>query len=251
MTRISSPLIMGKNCIREVLRTSPSRIAALYTLPACSEEDLYKECQKAGISIVHSNKNDLSELVNSTSHQSYVAKLKPRTFADIRAFLDASESKEYSMVVMLDSIYDPQNFGSILRAAECLGVDAVVYSKNRGADLTPVVGKVSSGASELVPLIRVSNLAESVELFKKHGFFVFSAHLDSESKSIYEVRFPEKTLIILGSEGEGVQPLLRKKSDETVQIPMMGQIDSLNVSQASAVLFFACRASWSRSELKP
>lgn len=235
-------LIMGKNCIREVLDKEPGKIRKVYTIESNNSDSLYQELLHHRIPIEHTNKQDLSQLVNSTSHQNYVAELKQREFQDAHSFLESISEKSTSLVLMLDSIFDPHNFGAILRAAECFGVEGVVYSKNRGADLTPVVSKVSSGASELVPLIKVSNLAETVKLFKEHYFSVVSAHLEENSKSLYEFDFSERTLLILGSEGSGVQPLLRKKSDYTVQIPMLGKIDSLNVSQAAAVFLYSFRS---------
>jgi len=234
-------LIMGKNCISEVLRNSPERIEKVFTVKTNSNDSLYKELQKNRVPIKHVGKHDLSELVDSTSHQSYIAAVKSRNLLNIHDFLESVSEKEQCFVLMLDSIFDPHNFGAILRTAECFGVDCVVYSKNRGADLTPVVSKVSSGASELTPLMKVSNLAESAKLFQDEGFAVISADVGDDSHSIYDFNYPEKTLLILGSEGEGVQKLLRKRSDYIVKIPMQGNIDSLNVSQAASVFLFAYR----------
>ena len=143
-----------------------------------------------------------------------------------------------SLILILDSIFDPQNFGSILRASECMGADAVIYSKNRGSSLTPSAAKASSGASELIPLIEVSNLAETVRKLKKNDYSVITAEIKKEAKDIRHFSFPKKTALIMGSEGKGVQPLLSKMADCSVYIPMFGKIDSLNVMQA-AVVFLA------------
>lgn len=233
---------MGKNCIAEVVRAAPEKIDCVYTVQTNSSDALYKELQKNKISIKHTNKHELSQLVDSTSHQSYIAIVKQRNFLNVYDFLEDISEKERSIVLMLDSIFDPHNFGAILRTAECFGVDCVVYSKNRGTDITPVVSKVSSGASELLPLLKVSNLAETAKLFQDRGFSVISADVGDDSKSIYEFECPEKSLLILGSEGEGVQKLLRKRSDYIVKIPMQGNIDSLNVSQAAAVFLYSFRS---------
>jgi 23S rRNA (guanosine2251-2'-O)-methyltransferase len=235
---------MGKNTILEVLRKEPKRIKKVYTSENNANDPLYQELSKKKIPIEHVNKQELFQLVNSTSHQSFIAELKNREFQDIHEFLQNSEEKSTCFVLMLDSIFDPHNFGAILRSAECFGIDGVIFSKNRGADLTPVVSKVSSGASELVPLLKVSNLAESMKLFQEEGFSVISADVGEGSLSIYEFDFPEKSLLILGSEGEGVQPLLKKKSDYIVKIPMHGLIDSLNVSQAASVFLYSYRSQY-------
>lgn len=223
---------MGRNCVREVLATSPERIVEVYT---CSkEDDLLNALQRKKIPIKFKGKNELTSMVNSDSHQSFVAAVKERGHQTLKEFLDNPLSK--SIVVMLDSIYDPQNMGTIFRAGECFGVDAVVYSKNRGTDVTPVVTKTSSGATEHVTIIKVSNLAESVRQFQEAGYEVITAEAGKSSVSLYDFQFPEKSLIIMGSEGEGVQPILSKNADHKVMIPMLGTIDSLNVSQASAVI---------------
>lgn len=236
-----NPLIMGKNCIFEVLRKSPRRIIKVYTSEGSKNDPLYLSLLKHKVPIVHLNKQELSQIADSSSHQSFVAACKPREFLNLQRFLEISEGSDKSLVLMLDSIVDPHNFGAILRAAECFGIDCVVFSKNRGTDLTPVVSKVSSGASELISLIKVSNLAETVSSFQRQGFSVLAADVGERAQSIYEFSFPDKTLLILGSEGEGVQPLLKKKSDAIVKVPMLGAIDSLNVSQAASVFLFAWR----------
>jgi 23S rRNA (guanosine2251-2'-O)-methyltransferase len=226
---------MGKNSIRELLRTSPERIMEVYTCHTSEKDPLQAELSKKRIPIREVNKNKLTEMVHSDSHQSFVAVVKEKPPVELKQFLKQATDKTHSLVVMLDSIYDPQNMGAILRAAECFAADLVVYSKNRGTDITPVVSKTSSGATELVPICKVSNLAETLKLFKEAGYWVVSAEGGSNSTSIYTFDFPEKTLLILGSEGEGVQQILSKNADFRISIPMLGQIDSLNVSQASAV----------------
>ena len=228
---------MGRNCIFEVLKVAPERLVEVYTHQT---DELYEQLKAQNIPIKKRSKKELSDMVASDSHQSYVAAIKEINRPVVKEFLQSPRDK--SLVLMLDSIFDPQNFGALLRAAECFGVDLVVYSKNRGTDVTPVVSKTSVGASELVPLSRVSNLAETAKAFQKAGYWVLAADVGEKSQSLYNVQFPEKTLLIMGSEGTGIQPLLLKLCDLHVSIPMLGQIDSLNVSQATAVLLNAYRA---------
>jgi 23S rRNA (guanosine2251-2'-O)-methyltransferase len=227
-------LIMGKNCLNEVLKTSPNTVQKVF----CSkgEEPLLKKVKGFNIPIEIVSKKKLSSMVNSESHQGIVAALYPRFYLDLPRFF--KKIKTRALVLMCDGITDPQNFGAILRAAECFGVDAVVFSKNRNVEITPVVTKASVGASELVPLLRVSNLAETVKQFQDHGFIVAAAAAGENGVSVYDWTFPERTLLILGAEGKGVQPLLKKKADLCLEIPLRGQIDSLNVSQAASILLF-------------
>ncbi|MBT3393629.1 MAG: 23S rRNA (guanosine(2251)-2'-O)-methyltransferase RlmB [Waddliaceae bacterium] len=233
-------LIMGKNCISEVLRASPSRIVEVYTSQK-SDDALYRELIKKKIRVKEVPKRDLGSLVNSDSHQSYVAAVKERGQPALKDFLVSSRDADKNLVVMLDSIYDPQNLGAILRSCECFGVDLVIYSKNRGTDITPVATKTSAGASELVDIAKVSNLAETIRAFKKEDFWVVCAEAGEESSSLYGFDFPDKTLLVLGSEGKGIQPIISKNADFRVYIPMLGNIDSLNVSQAAAVFLNSYR----------
>lgn len=232
--------IMGKNAILEVLKASPQRLIEVYT--SQDESDfLVSELRKAKVPVKRKNKHELTRLVDSDSHQSFVAAIKERSQPNLEQFL--SEDREKSLVVMLDTIGDPQNMGSILRACECFGVDLLVYSKNRGVDITPTVVKVSSGAAELVNVVKVSNLANVVDNFQKSGYQVLATDLGEGAQSVYHFQFSSKVVLIMGSEGEGVRHLLKKKSDHRIYIPMKGVLDSLNVSQATAVIlsFISCQ----------
>jgi len=228
------PLIMGKNCLHEVLKTNPKAIQKIFT--SKENDPILKKAKGFNIPIQFVPKPRLSAMVNSESHQGVVARLYQRAYPDLRSFL--RNPSEKSLILMCDGITDPQNFGAILRAAECFGVDGVIFSKNRSVEITPVVTKASVGASELVPLLRVSNLAETMKRFQEAGFTAIAADVGEKSKRLDIFTFPDKTLLILGAEGRGVQPLLKRKADACVEIPLSGQIDSLNVSQAASILLF-------------
>ncbi len=223
--------IMGKNCVREVMRQAPERIKKLF---AQKNQDPFPN---SGIKTVFKDKEALSKMVQSESHQGVVALVQERPFLNLKDFL--KQERRISIVLMLDSIFDPHNLGAILRAAECFGVDAVVWSKNRGVDLTPAVSKVSVGASELVDMIKVSNLAETVKRFQKAGYSTFGADAGEGSQSLFGFHFPDRCLLVLGSEGKGIQRLIKDNLDQLISIPMQGRIDSLNVSQAAAVFLAA------------
>lgn len=226
---------MGVHSIREVLTHAPERLIRIFTSKGHKHEIL-DECEKRGIPIAFASQDDLSKMAGSDSHQSLVAHVKGRKFYDAAEFIEEHDQEERVFVLMVDQIFDPQNFGAILRSAECFGVSGVAWSKNRGCDLTPTAAKSSCGASELIPLIRISNLADSVDKFKKGGYEVVAALLDQDSESAFEFEYAPKSVLIVGSEGEGIQPLLRKKADRSIYIPMSGKIESLNVAQATAVL---------------
>lgn len=231
-------LIMGIHTIQELLREAPDRILKIYTVAAKGERksELLRACEARQIPIAYVRLDDLTHMAGSDSHQSFVAHIKGRKFYDVKEFLQETKDQERTFVLMLDQIFDPQNFGALLRSAECFGVHGVAWSKNRGCDLNPVVTKSSCGASELLPLIRISNLADSVDKFQEAGFEVVVSLLEPKAESALTFSYAPKTVLIVGSEGEGIQPLIQKKADRSIYIPMAGKIQSLNVAQASAVL---------------
>jgi len=151
----------------------------------------------------------------------------------------SSKSTRLGLVLLLDHVTDPHNLGAVLRSCDQFGADLVVLPERRSAGLGGVVADTSAGAVEHVAVSMVPNLANAVGKLQEAGFWVFAAHM--EGSSIWGVRFPERSVIILGSEGKGVGELLQKRSDELVAIPRYGAIDSLNVSVAAGVFLYEFR----------
>lgn len=245
-------LIMGIHAIQELLTHAPEKLLHLFAEPPKKggrKMDLVELCEKKKIPVTFVSLDTLTQMTGSDSHQSVAAHIKGRHFLNLKEFLQSVEDKERSLVLMLDQIFDPQNFGALLRCAECLGADAIVWSKNRGTDMTPTVAKASSGASEILPLLRISNLAEALSQFQEAGFEAIASLLDPTAQSAFSFSFAPRTLLIVGSEGEGIQPLLAKKADKAIYIPMEGKIQSLNVSQGAAILMALYRAQISKIDL--
>lgn len=233
--------IIGKHAIEEVLKHTPYRLKKV--LCVRSKDPLLVALEQRGILIQFVDKKYLTHIVRTDSHQSFIAVVTPRKISSLADIIKKTQKDATSRFVMLDSITDPHNFGSILRAAECFGMNGVIWSKNRSPGITPVVTKVSSGASELLPLIEVSNLSHTLQQLQSYGYTILSTGLSLPSmESVFSFSFPEKGILILGSEGKGVQPILQSKADYNIYIPMQGKISSLNVAQAAAVIF----SFWSR-----
>lgn len=235
-------LIMGLHSLREVLRHAPDRLIRVFTAISAATQnrkhELVAECEQNHIPIEYVDFDFLTKITGSDSHQSFVAQIKGRKFYSVDEFLEEREDQEKVFVLMLSEIFDPHNFGAILRSAECFGVDGVVWSKNRGCDLTPMSAKASCGASELIPLIRISNLADGLDRLKKAGFEVVAAVANPSAVPLNQFHYASRTVLIVGSEGEGIQPILCKKADRFLYIPLMGKIESLNVAQATSVLLY-------------
>ena len=224
---VRGEFIMGRNCIEEVLNRAPERLQEVFLAESRDEgasqqgrrrSEIRDHLAKLRIPIREVSRRELDSMVSSDSHQGVVARVSHRIFLE------------------LDGVLDPQNFGAILRAAECFNIDAVVWSKNRGAPIGPVVSKVSVGASELVPLCAVSNLHRALEQLKEAGAWISGAMVSPDAKALDAFEFPEKSVIVMGAEGEGIHQLIEKSLDFRVYITMGGKIDSLNVSQATAVM---------------
>lgn len=244
----SGSIIIGRNSVREVLRHAPDRVIKVITSDKSGYRKLLSDKEAAAvdkykIKIDTVQPGELAKIARTDSHQSYIAVLKDRPQISIKQFAEEKSRAVSSLVLLLDNIQDPQNLGAILRAAECFSVDLVVYSKNKGVSLTPAVSKASVGASELLNIAAVSNLADVVEKLKSAGFWVVLANADQGAEPLSAFKFPEKCLIILGSEGSGAQPLLKKNADFSVYIEMSGKISSLNVSQAAAIMLQSYRRS--------
>ncbi|NLF24193.1 MAG: 23S rRNA (guanosine(2251)-2'-O)-methyltransferase RlmB [Deltaproteobacteria bacterium] len=239
------PLLIGRRALREVLRHAPGRIERVCVAEGKGDrsgsfQEIMDEVKRLGIDYVRLSAEELDAMAGGASHQGFVAELGERPGLDLKGFLEKRGRSDRSVVVMLDSVFDPQNLGAILRAAECFGADAVLWSWNRGCGwVSPAAVKASAGASELVTWVRISNLVESLKKLKSAGYWAVAADATYGAQDLRDFTFPEKTVLVVGSEGAGLSPLLLKECDFKVKIPMFGKIESLNVSQATAIFLFA------------
>ena len=144
-------------------------------------------------------------------------------------------AKQRSIVLVLDQIQDPRNFGAIIRSAECFGVDGIIIQDRNSVSVTETVVKSSTGAIEHVDIIKVTNVSDSMDKLKKYGYFIYGAEADGETE-YYNEPFPEKLCLVLGSEGKGMRKKVKEHCDKILNIPMHGKINSLNVSVANGIL---------------
>lgn len=176
----------------------------------------------------------LDDLSRQSNHQGVVFSVLKAQDISLEQLLRLNPS----LLLILDEIVDPQNLGSLLRVAEVTGATGVIITDRRSAPLSPAARRASAGASELLPLVRVTNLRRTLDLLKQKGFWTVGTSLQEGSKEIYDFTFPEKCALVLGSEGSGLRELTARECDFLIKIPMLGKIDSLNVSQAGAVCLF-------------
>ena len=235
-------LVMGRNCLVELFEHHPERVREVFLaqLPedarAGRQHELHERAESLGIPIRLVRREELDDLVQSSSHQGVAARIAQRVFLTLDQLVEQVAKKERIRIVALDGVLDPHNMGAILRAAECFNVDAVLWSRNRTAPLGPVVSKVSVGASELVPLCPVPNLHRALESLKQAGVWSIGAVVAPGATPLGSVEVPETWGLVMGSEGEGIQRLVEQNLDFRVYISMLGKVSSLNVSQATAVM---------------
>ena len=234
-------LVVGKRAVSEVLKRSPQQIEKVVSAAKELDSEIAKLIEKNRIIVKKIQADELSALSGSASHQSVAVVLKERRYASIHEIIQESEYKPNSLLVMLDGVTDPHNLGAVMRAAECFGADGVIWSKNRAASITPVVSKSAAGATELLPLVPVSNLADTLRKLKDAGYWVVASALTDKASPLDEFDPPQKVVLVLGSEGKGISQLVLKLSDFVIQVPMEGAIASLNVSQAASVFLYELR----------
>ncbi len=248
MGREKTQWIMGVHAILEALRSVPEQVDKIFLSPgkekSSSLNEILNRAETEGISVATVGKKNLESMVHSPHHQGVVACVQPANLLALPDLLEQIPQDQPSLLLLLDSLYDPQNLGSLYRLAEGFGLHGMIWSKNRGCDLTPAVSKASAGASLLVPSVRVSNLANAYASLQEAGYHIGVSILDEEAKDAFHHPLPKRLALVLGSEGEGVRPLLVKKADGKWVLPLQGKLQSLNVGQAAVAFASLWRKNW-------
>ncbi len=241
MSGISNISIFGIHAVARVLRVSPDRVTALTVLGGRNDERInfiLDAAKSAGIAIAKCSRRELDSMAGSRNHQGVVASTcaaQPLGEKSLEDILDRLETDPFLLV--LDGVQDPHNLGACLRSADAAGVDAVIVPKDRAAGLTPVARKVASGAAETVPLIRVTNLARTLRGLKKRDIWMIGGDGDAEI-TLYEQNLSGALALVLGAEGQGLRRLTKQHCDALVALPMLGMVESLNVSVAVGVCLY-------------
>lgn len=192
-----------------------------------------------GVPVRKRQKQDLDRLAGMPHHQGVVLGMEPFSYEDFENQLARwQESGEEAFFLLLDGITDPHNLGAILRNADAAGCQAVVITKDRSCGITNVVDKASAGAVEHLAVCQVINLARTIEMLKKHNVWVYGLAAGETAKPLYAVNLSGHIALVVGSEGEGLRQRTRQLCDGLLEIPMSGEVSSLNASCASAVAMF-------------
>lgn len=232
-------IIFGKHAVMETLKKNKGINKLFYQkgLADSKISSIIELVKNHGGIFQEVPKSKLDELTQGANHQGLVLAVPPFDYQTIEDCLALAESKgQPPFLLILDGIEDPHNLGSILRTADAFGVHGIIIPKRRAVGLTGIVAKTSTGAIEHVPVVRVANIAQTIELLQNQGIWVFATDMAGEDVRQWNSQGP--LAIVIGNEGQGVSPLVKQKADGIVTIPMVGHVQSLNASVAAGVLVY-------------
>src|SRR5438067_12152431 len=234
-------ILYGRTPVLDALRACPPFKRRLFAERLRDEprlKDLRHLAAERRITIEPADRRKLDDIAHSEAHQGVVAYVGPRKYWELEPMARAAlADRSDAILLMLDSLQDPQNLGTISRSAEATGVGGIVTSHNRSPEVTPSVVKASAGAAEHLRYARVANLAQATDTLKDLGFWI--AGLSGEATTLYtEFDYRRPLVLVIGAEGEGLHDLLRKKSDALVRLPMLGKVSSLNAAVAGSILLY-------------
>jgi 23S rRNA (guanosine2251-2'-O)-methyltransferase len=197
---------------------------------------IIEDCRKIGVPVRVLSRVELDRMAGNAAHQGVVAVTSAKQYTDLDDLV-AARRGEHSLIVVLDGVEDPHNLGAVLRTADAAGADGVVIPERRAASVTGTVAKASAGASEHLPVAKVTNISRALDELKSKDIWVVG--LDERGKQTYDsVDYKMHCAVVLGAEGKGVHDLVRKHCDFLVSIPMLGRVPSLNVSVAAGVVLY-------------
>jgi 23S rRNA (guanosine2251-2'-O)-methyltransferase len=238
---MSEETVYGIHAVRSILERRPTALRRLLVVAGRNDRrltELVDLARAAGVAIETRPAGELESLAGGGVHQGVVARVTPAGPLDEDDLLTRLEgAARPPLVLVLDGVQDPHNLGACLRTADAAGVDAVVVPRDRAASLSPVVRKVAAGAAETVAFVQVTNLARTLRELKDHGLWIVGT--DGEAESLhYSADLKGPLALVLGAEGTGMRRLTREHCDLVVRLPMLGAVESLNVSVATGVMLY-------------
>ena len=223
--------IYGKNVAREKLHNK-SKINKIYLSEKFSDKEILDLIRKNNIKVSFVKSYELDKKVDGL-HQGIVMEID-----DVKTYsydeIIPNIKKDNPVIVMLDHLEDPHNFGAIIRTSEALGIDAIIIPNDRSVKVNATVIKTSVGAIEYIPIIKVVNLNDTIKKLKKDGYWIMATDMDGEDYNKVEYNMP--ICVIIGNEGKGISRMVRENSDMVLSIPMKGKINSLNASVSCAII---------------
>lgn len=233
-------VIIGRNPVTEILKNDRPVDKLMVSSREGSMIKIVAMAKEKSIPVISVEKAALDRIAGGRPHQGVVAYVSPYEYAEMEdIFALAEERGEDPFIIILDNLEDPHNLGAIMRSAECAGAHGIIIPRRHACGLTEVVAKSSAGAIEYMPVVKVTNIAQTIEELKEKGIWV--AACDMGGRNYYEQDMKGKIAVVIGSEGAGISKLVRDKCDFVVSMPMVGRITSLNASNAAAIIIYEIR----------
>lgn len=240
-------IIYGKNVL-EALQDDPSQIRQLYIQSGLRDPKIQKlvdQWQK-NIQIKTISRRELDSLTDNGVHNGVAAKVKDIDTVSLEQLMAQAKKKAEAakdtgrqpLIIALDSIQDPHNVGAILRSADAAGADGVILCKHKAAGLTPTAIKASAGAAYSVPVHVAGNLSKALSTLKENGYWVAGTDFDAQSVDYRKPEYDTPLVLVIGNEGKGISPGVKKQCDFKVHLPMNGEVQSLNASVAAGILMY-------------
>jgi len=225
--------LYGWHSVHEHLRARPQHVLELYLLPSIKGTALEALARQAQVPIRYETPAFFEDFTNGGVHQGVAARLIPFPYIALQDLL----TKDGELLLVLDGLADPRNLGALLRTAEGAGVAGVIITESRSAPLSAVAEKTATGATAYLPIVRVENLARTLSTIREQGYWVVGLVQDAP-QSLYDLQLSHKIAIVLGGEEKGLRQLTRQMCDCLVSLPMLGHVESLNVSAAGAIALY-------------
>lgn len=236
---MSQEFVFGWHAVDAVLQREPGRLQQVWIQTGREDkrvQSITENLDRLGVKWQVVHRKELDARVAGV-HQGIVAQVAPSREWQEYDLLEAISGWDAPFLLILDGVTDPHNLGACLRSADAAGVQAVIVPKDKSASLNPTVRKVACGAAESVPLVRVTNLARFMRAIKDAGVWLIGTAGEAEA-TLYQADFRGPVALVMGAEGKGMRRLTRENCDALINIPMRGQVDSLNVSVATGVCLY-------------
>jgi 23S rRNA (guanosine2251-2'-O)-methyltransferase len=234
-------IVFGLHAVKSLLKQRPQGATRLIVQKGRDDErvaEILKLARAANVPVDSRDTKELDRLSGAERHQGVCLYMKPAGVLGEGALDDLLDKlSDPPFLLILDGVQDPHNLGACLRTADAVGVTAVIVPRDRAAGLSPVVRKVASGAAEMVPLIQVTNLSRTLKTLKDRDIWVVGTD-DEAEKTVYDMNLKGPLAVVLGAEGPGLRRLTKENCDVLTKIPMLGGVESLNVSVATGVVLY-------------
>ncbi|MGF1786826.1 23S rRNA (guanosine(2251)-2'-O)-methyltransferase RlmB [Photobacterium swingsii] len=237
---MSNEMIFGIHAVKAVLASDPARFIEVFVLKGREDDRLQPvldELNMLGITVQQAGRKALDDKAKGASHQGVIARVKAGKQYNENDLDTILAGKENPLLLVLDGVTDPHNLGACLRNADAAGAVAVIVPKDRSAQLNGTASKVACGAAEVVPLVRVTNLARTLRALQELGVWVVGTAGEA-THDVYQSKLTGPLAIVMGAEGDGMRRLTRETCDDLIKIPMAGTVSSLNVSVATGICLF-------------